>query len=107
MRDDERGEPDQRTSLVPADAKPRRGRPRLPWPRKGGTSAAEDGELGVRGEDAADAEEKPALKQRGNGRVRAFLSFVADRVIETAPRVPVRDLATLRAQFPGLGPEEI
>ncbi|WP_345746207.1 hypothetical protein [Streptomyces sp. ODS28] len=41
------------------------------------------------------------------GRVRAFLGAVADRVIETAPRIPVRDLATLRRQFPGLGPEEI
>ena len=28
-------------------------------------------------------------------------------MIETAPRIPVRDLATLRTQFPGLGPEEI
>ncbi|MFC8878989.1 hypothetical protein, partial [Streptomyces ardesiacus] len=30
-----------------------------------------------------------------------------DRVIDLAPRVPVRDLATLRSQFPGLGPEEL
>jgi hypothetical protein len=27
--------------------------------------------------------------------------------MEIAPRIPVRDLATLRRQFPGLGPEEI
>ncbi|WP_346777193.1 hypothetical protein [Streptomyces sp. HNM0575] len=47
------------------------------------------------------------MKQRGDGKVRAFLGVVADRVIETAPRIPVRDLETLRRQFPGLGPEEI
>jgi hypothetical protein len=46
-------------------------------------------------------------KQRGNSKVRAFLSLVADRVVDTAPRIPVRDLETLREQFPGLGPEEI
>jgi hypothetical protein len=38
---------------------------------------------------------------------RAALSHLADRVIDIAPRVPVRDLATLRAQFPGLGPEQL
>ena len=38
---------------------------------------------------------------------RAGLAYITDRVIEIAPRIPVRDLATLRAQFPGLGPEQI
>ncbi|MEI7032871.1 hypothetical protein [Streptomyces pratensis] len=38
---------------------------------------------------------------------RAMAGRLADRIIETAPRVPVRDLATLRRQFPGLGPEEL
>jgi hypothetical protein len=90
-RDDERGEPDQRTSLVPVPAKPRQ-RSLLPWPRKGGARAAGTGD---------------AAQQRGQGRVRAFLGVVADRVVETAPRIPVRDLETLRRQFPGLGPEEI
>lgn len=33
--------------------------------------------------------------------------MIVDRIIETAPRVPVRDLTTLRRQFPGLEPEEI
>ncbi|MFR9673357.1 hypothetical protein [Streptomyces sp. TR06-5] len=41
------------------------------------------------------------------GRVRAFLGVVADRIVGVAPRVPVRDGATLRRQFPGLEPEEI
>lgn len=45
-------------------------------------------------------------KWTGRG-VRAGVTAVADRIIAGAPRVPVRDLATLRAQFPGLGPEEI
>ncbi|SEE35019.1 hypothetical protein SAMN05428945_7172 [Streptomyces sp. 2224.1] len=44
---------------------------------------------------------------RTGGRVRAGLAVIADRIIETAPRVPVRDLATLRAQFPGLTPEDL
>ncbi|WEH39267.1 hypothetical protein OG233_07085 [Streptomyces sp. NBC_01218] len=39
--------------------------------------------------------------------VRAVAGHLADRIIDTAPRVPVRDLATLRRHFPGLGPEEI
>ena len=38
---------------------------------------------------------------------RPALGVVADRLIENAPRIPVRDLATLRKQFPGLGPEEL
>ncbi|MFD8550320.1 hypothetical protein ACFV08_01660, partial [Streptomyces fradiae] len=38
---------------------------------------------------------------------RTALAYVAERIIENAPRVPVRDLATLRRQFPGLGPEQL
>ncbi|MFF6948146.1 hypothetical protein ACFZAD_05715 [Streptomyces iakyrus] len=45
--------------------------------------------------------------RKGGDRARAGLSYLADRIIELAPRVPVRDLATLRRQFPGLGPEEL
>ncbi|MET9296803.1 hypothetical protein [Streptomyces sp. NPDC003077] len=45
-------------------------------------------------------------KKSGTG-VRAALAALADRIIELAPRVPVRDLATLRGQFPGLTPEEL
>ncbi|MFF3547595.1 hypothetical protein ACFYXD_37910 [Streptomyces platensis] len=61
-----------------------------------------------------------ALKERGRtaslaavlgrgagGRVRAGLAVIADRIIDLAPRIPVRDLATLRAQFPGLTPEDL
>ena len=45
--------------------------------------------------------------RNGGARARAALAHLADRIIELAPRVPVRDLATLRRQFPGLGPEEL
>ncbi|MBW5483363.1 hypothetical protein [Streptomyces bambusae] len=38
---------------------------------------------------------------------KAAVLFIADRIIENAPRVPVRDLATLRSQFPGLGPDQL
>ena len=39
--------------------------------------------------------------------MRAFTGYVAERIAATAPRVPVRDLAALHAQFPGLGTEQI
>ncbi|GAP48192.1 hypothetical protein [Streptomyces azureus] len=45
--------------------------------------------------------------RKGSVRARAGLAHLADRIIELAPRVPVRDLTTLRRQFPGLGPEEL
>ncbi|MGW4025793.1 hypothetical protein [Streptomyces sp. NPDC005009] len=45
--------------------------------------------------------------RKGGARARAGLAHLADRIIEIAPRVPVRDLGTLRRQFPGLGPEEL
>jgi hypothetical protein len=43
----------------------------------------------------------------GGGKARAGVGAVAERLIDVAPRIPVRDLTTLRAQFPGLGPEDI
>ncbi|MET8682414.1 hypothetical protein ABZW18_33855 [Streptomyces sp. NPDC004647] len=46
------------------------------------------------------------MKRGGKG-ARKGVSLIVDRIIENAPRVPVRDLATLRKQFPGLGPEQI
>ncbi|GGX60253.1 hypothetical protein [Streptomyces hiroshimensis] len=44
---------------------------------------------------------------KGGRGARAGLTALVDRIIANAPRIPVRDLATLRAQFPGLGPEEL
>ncbi|KJY43821.1 hypothetical protein VR41_01390 [Streptomyces sp. NRRL B-1568] len=48
-----------------------------------------------------------ATVRKGSRGARAGLAVIADRIIVNAPRIPVRDLATLRAQFPGLGPEEL
>ncbi|MGG8405940.1 hypothetical protein ACM614_04680 [Streptomyces sp. 12297] len=45
--------------------------------------------------------------RKGGEGARTGLAYLADRVIDIAPRVPVRDLATLRAQFPGLGPDQL
>ncbi|GAA3480458.1 hypothetical protein [Streptomyces yanii] len=45
--------------------------------------------------------------RKGGESARTAIGHIADRIVETAPRVPVRDLATLRRQFPGLGPEEL
>jgi hypothetical protein len=45
--------------------------------------------------------------RKGGSRARAGLAYLTDRIIENAPRIPVRDLATLRKQFPGLGPEQL
>ncbi|MFF8556976.1 hypothetical protein ACF058_29625 [Streptomyces sp. NPDC015501] len=49
---------------------------------------------------------KRGVRKSGEG-AKALAAQLADRIIDTAPRVPVRDLATLRRQFPGLGPEEL
>lgn len=45
--------------------------------------------------------------RKGGESARAAALYVTDLIIENAPRVPVRDLATLRAQFPGLGPDQL
>ncbi|MGW1295561.1 hypothetical protein [Streptomyces sp. NPDC002533] len=49
---------------------------------------------------------KRGVRKSGES-AKALAAQLADRIIDTAPRVPVRDLATLRGQFPGLGPEEL
>ncbi|MFK0256036.1 hypothetical protein [Streptomyces sp. NPDC090445] len=49
---------------------------------------------------------KSGVRKGGEG-ARAAALYIADRIIEIAPRIPVRDLATLRAQFPGLGPDQL
>ncbi|MFJ6442297.1 hypothetical protein [Streptomyces sp. NPDC091649] len=45
--------------------------------------------------------------RKGGENAKALAAQLADRIIDMAPRVPVRDLAALRKQFPGLGPEEL
>lgn len=57
---------------------------------------------------AAELREKAGEGARKGGvHARKGLAYLTDRIIEIAPRVPVRDLRTLRGQFPGLGPEEL
>lgn len=45
--------------------------------------------------------------RKGGESAKETIGHIADLIIHIAPRVPVRDLATLRKHFPGLGPEEI
>jgi hypothetical protein len=47
-----------------------------------------------------------AARKGGRG-TKVTLSALAERLLEAAPRIPVRDREALRRQFPGLGPEEI
>ncbi|MFJ2773159.1 hypothetical protein [Streptomyces sp. NPDC087300] len=49
---------------------------------------------------------KEGVRKGGRG-AKAGIGYLADRLIENAPRIPVRDLETLRKQFPGLGPEQL
>ncbi|MFB6441168.1 hypothetical protein ACFCVY_31075 [Streptomyces sp. NPDC056411] len=88
------------TAPVPADptALPAERTAGVPLEGRGRTASLEAmGDTGAAG--TGDA--------RQRSRVRAWLAAIADRIIATAPRIPVRDLATLRAQFPGLTPEEL
>lgn len=71
------------------------------------TPAAGAGTDVERGRTASLAAAVGRGARKGGRGARAGLTAVADRIIANAPRVPVRDLATLREQFPGLGPEEL
>jgi len=74
---------------------------------------------GHEGDERGRAASLAAVTARGLGRsvvggvrkggrlARVGVGSVAERLVETAPRIPVRDLATLRRQFPGLGPDDI
>lgn len=67
-------------------------------------------EQGVEGGSGTGARRLGALKngvKKSSDGAKAGIAYVADRIIENAPRIPVRDLATLQKHFPGLGPEEI
>jgi hypothetical protein len=57
--------------------------------------------------DWADRPAKRSRVRKVLGMGKAGVSSLAERLVEVAPRIPVRDLETLRRQFPGLGPEEI
>ncbi|MFC8782953.1 hypothetical protein ACFW20_10755 [Streptomyces nigra] len=91
-RDDERGSPDQGASLDSASGVAVPAPVRAPATRRRAAAVRSRAAQGVR---------------KGGSRARAGLGYLADRIIDFAPRIPVRDLAALRRQFPGLGPEQI
>ncbi|MGW7237363.1 hypothetical protein [Streptomyces sp. NPDC054804] len=97
--DDGRGSSDPGASLEPAAD-----RGDLPAPADQPAPVARR-RAGVIRDKAVNLAREGARK--GGGRARAGLAYLADRIIEIAPRVPVRDLATLRRQFPDLGPEQL
>ncbi len=107
VHDDERGSsPDGAASLEPAralevvpDATAADEAPR---------TARKAGRTGSRGSRVAAVTDgvKEGVRKSGRG-AKAGIGYLADRLIENAPRIPVRDLATLRKQFPGLGPEQL
>ncbi|GHH81749.1 hypothetical protein [Streptomyces capitiformicae] len=109
VRDDERGSSDQgAASLERASGTASGGatdeRERLLVPMETPAPVARRRTAVVR--DGIKEGLKTGARKSGD-RARAGLSYLTDRIIEMAPRIPVRDLATLRAQFPGLGPEQI
>jgi hypothetical protein len=63
------------------------------------------------GEDGRDLGALAGALRRGSGGAgRAAKDsgrWLTDQVLATAPRIPVRDLATLRAQYPAASPEEL
>ncbi|AZQ37941.1 hypothetical protein EJ357_34485 [Streptomyces cyaneochromogenes] len=94
-RDDERGSPGAGASLEPA-------------PGRADVAAQSAVRAPVAGRRVAVIRERAREGVRkGGSRAKAGLGYLADRIIENAPRIPVRDLATLRRQFPGLGPEQL
>ncbi|MFE0451670.1 hypothetical protein ACFW2D_10320 [Streptomyces sp. NPDC058914] len=102
VRDDERGS--SGTGVVPAGSASleQTGEGDLPAP---GAAPVAQRRAAVIRHKAVDLARKGVRK--GGSRARASLAHLTDRIIEIAPRIPVRDLQTLRRQFPGLGPEQI
>jgi hypothetical protein len=68
-------------------------------------------------DDISSADRRRALGRLAHGlRVRGFrdvfrpkaaMAWITDTVVDLAPRIPLRDLATLRGHFPGLPDHEI
>ncbi|WP_177235380.1 hypothetical protein [Streptomyces sp. MUSC 14] len=98
-REEERGSSGRGASLAPVDD--RVDHP-APVRRKPAPVARRAAVMRDKARDLA----REGVRKGGRG-ARAGLAYLADRIIEIAPRVPVRDLASLRRQFPGLGPEEL
>ncbi|MET7452399.1 hypothetical protein ABZT03_10975 [Streptomyces sp. NPDC005574] len=95
-RDDERGSSDIGAASLEPSADPGD----LPAPAEVPAPVARRRAAGIRDKAREGV-------RRSAGHARAGLGYLADRIIEIAPRIPVRDLAALRKQFPGLGPEEL
>ncbi|ATL31012.1 hypothetical protein [Streptomyces formicae] len=103
-RDDERGSsPSGAASLEPAGALETA--PDETAADKALRTVGKDGFLGGRVAAVTDGV-KEGVRKGGRG-AKAGIGYLADRLIENAPRIPVRDLQTLRKQFPGLGPEQL
>ncbi|TKT03225.1 hypothetical protein [Streptomyces lasalocidi] len=105
VRDDERGPTGK--GAVPAGAaslEPAADRDDVPAPTVSPAPVARRRAVAIRAK-ARDLAREGARK--GGNRARAALGHLADRIIDIAPRIPVRDLQALRRQFPGLGPEQL
>ncbi|MER5429021.1 hypothetical protein [Streptomyces sp. NPDC002588] len=105
VRDDERGS--SGTGVVPAGSASLAATgdgADLPAPTQDPAPVAKRRAVAVRDKAAGLAREGV---RKGGDRARAGLAYLADRIIDIAPRIPVRDLGTLRGQFPGLGPEQL
>ncbi|MEU5775042.1 hypothetical protein ABZ819_17370 [Streptomyces venezuelae] len=106
-RDDGRGSSaDGAASLEPANAL--EAVPDATAADRAPRTARNASEAGSRGSRVAAVTHgvKEGVRKGGRG-AKAGIGYLADRLIENAPRIPVRDLATLRKQFPGLGPEQL
>ncbi|MFG2501945.1 hypothetical protein ACGFSB_27500 [Streptomyces sp. NPDC048441] len=104
VRDDERGSsPTGTASLGPANVSEMA--PELAHDETAADKASRTG--GSKGRVAAVTDGvKAGVLKSGRG-AKAGIGYLADRIIENAPRIPIRDLGTLRKQFPGLGPEQL
>ncbi|MWA14130.1 hypothetical protein E5671_33995 [Streptomyces sp. BA2] len=101
VRDDERGSsPTGTASLGPANA---------PEVAAHDETAADKASRahGSKGRVAAVTDGVKAGVRKSGRSAKAGIGYLADRIIENAPRIPVRDLGTLRKQFPGLDAERL
>jgi hypothetical protein len=77
---------------------------------KAGHGAAAGGSAAVRGAQAAGGAARRRARASGTATargVRAATDWLTAQALEMAPRVPIRDIATLRAQHPGLDTEQL
>jgi hypothetical protein len=77
---------------------------------KAGHGAAAGGGAAVRGVQAAGGAARQRARASGTATVRgmrAATDWLTAQALDMAPRVPIRDIATLRAQHPGLDTEQL